>query len=556
MSPLDKNFLNKLALLKRDSEERTAQRRAQKLGKKYIDLAKTPINVDAVKLVPEEISKEAQMVAIEKKAKKIAVATIDPQNPKTEKALKDLEGKGFEISTFVVSASGLKYGLSYYQYVDKEMEDITGEIKMHNQKEFEIKTTEDLKNVLSKQTFLGSKTGEILELILTGGIINRASDIHLEPTERVADLRLRIDGSLIKIFELDKKFYPYLVSKIKLLSNLKINVGDIPQDGRFTIKIAQKEIEVRVAVAPAQFGEVVVMRILDPDAINVDLKSLGLREDDLEIILKQLKKPNGLILNTGPTGSGKTTTLYAFLRHKRKPEIKIITIEDPIEYRLEGIEQTQVEEEAGYTFANGLRSLMRQDPDVILVGEIRDKETSEIGIQAALTGHLVFSTIHANSASGAIPRLLDLEVKPVSIGPALNLIIGQRLVKRLCEKCKTPTEIPDDLKEKITKFLEQLPSRVNKENYKEIKFFKPTGCLECNNIGYRGRIAIYELLEATPELEALIIKQEGESSFHKFAFKNHMTTMQQDGILKVISGITTFDEVEGATGGIEWDNSN
>lgn len=548
---IDKSFLNKLTQIKRNSEERGAQRRAQKFGKKYIDLAKISINISAVSLIPEAIARKAKILGIEKKFKKLAVIAVDPQNPETEKIIKDLESQGFEVSVFVVSESGLAYGLTFYKYIEKEMEGITGSLAVDGKNAAEINNLVDLKNALSKEIFLGSKTEQILELILKGAIKNRASDIHLEPTNRATDIRFRIDGLLTKIFELDPKFYFYLVSKIKLLSNLKINVSDAPQDGRYTIKLPEKDIEVRVAVAPAQFGEVIVMRILDPDAINLDLKSLGLRDDDLEIILEQLKKPNGMILNTGPTGSGKTTTLYAFLRHKKTPEIKIITIEDPIEYRLEGIEQTQVNEPSGYTFANGLKSLMRQDPDVILVGEIRDKETAEIGIQAALTGHLVFSTVHANSASGAIPRLLDLNVKPVSIGPALNLVIGQRLVRLLCPKCKTPANTPDSLKTKINKFLEGLPARVKKDDYKEIKIFEPKGCLECNK-GYKGRIAIYELLIANPDLESLIIKQGGERSFTEFAIKNQMATMQQDGILKVISGITTFDEVEGMTGKIIW----
>ena len=277
-----------------------------------------------------------------------------------------------------------------------------------------------------------------------------------------------------------------------------------------------------------------------------------------------------MVLNTGPTGSGKTTTLYAFLKHKKTSEIKIITIEDPIEYHLEGIEQTQVNDEAGYSFANGLRSLMRQDPDVILVGEMRDKETAEIGIQAALTGHLVFSTIHANSAAAAIPRLLDLGVKPTSIGPALNLIIAQRLIRKLCQNCKIPTEISDDLRIKIEKFLNALPQRVNKENFKEIKIFsaKENGCEKCNNSGYKGRVAVYELLLNDPEyekllkgdtdvklashkeLEELILQQSGESAIKKFSREQGMVTMQEDGILKIISGITDFEEVESATGTI------
>ena len=279
---------------------------------------------------------------------------------------------------------------------------------------------------------------------------------------------------------------------------------------------------------------------------------LGLRKDDLEIIESELKRPNGMVLNTGPTGSGKTTTLYAFLKHKRSPEVKIITIEDPIEYHLEGIEQTQVDPEANYTFANGLRSLMRQDPDIILIGEIRDKETAEIAIQAALTGHLVFSTIHANQGSGAIPRLVDLGVKPTSIGPALNLIIAQRLVKRLCENCKVKVRIEPGIKNKFDKFLKNMPERVDKEGHREINLYEPKSCAKCQGSGYKGRVAIYELLKVSKEIEQLMNKGAGEIEIQEFAAKQGMVTMQQDGILKVISGITTIEEVEKVTGPVDF----
>jgi type II secretory ATPase GspE/PulE/Tfp pilus assembly ATPase PilB-like protein len=339
-----------------------------------------------------------------------------------------------------------------------------------------------------------------------------------------------------------------------LLSNLKLNVRDEPQDGRFTINLANKDVEVRVAIAPSEFGEVVVMRLLDPDAINLTLQDLGLRDDDLEIAKEQLDRPHGMVLNTGPTGSGKTTTLYAFLRHKNTPDMKIITIEDPIEYHLEGIEQTQVDEEAGYTFGSGLRSLMRQDPDVILVGEIRDKETAEIAVQAALTGHLVLSTVHANEAAAAIPRLLDLGVKPASLAPALNLLIAQRLVRRLCKFCKAEEEISLDLKQKIENYIKAMPSRVDKNKYLSgIKIYKPVGCEKCNMTGYKGRIGIYELLVVNPKIQELIVNGAGQLAIIQEVKKTDFVSMQQDGVLKIISGITTFSEVEGVAGKIEWE---
>jgi type II secretory ATPase GspE/PulE/Tfp pilus assembly ATPase PilB-like protein len=279
---------------------------------------------------------------------------------------------------------------------------------------------------------------------------------------------------------------------------------------------------------------------------------LGLRDDDLDIIKEQLQRPNGMALNTGPTGSGKTTTLYAFLRYRLSSEVKIITIEDPIEYHLEGVEQTQASDESGYTFASGLRSLMRQDPDIILVGEIRDKETAEIAVQAALTGHLVFSTVHANEATGAIPRLLDLGVKANSLAPALNLLIAQRLVRRLCTKCKKEKPLDEKTKAQIENFIHALPQRVAKKEYEHITLYEPVGCEYCNHTGYRGRVGIYELLIVDKAIQALITKEAGQVEIDSLVKTKGFVSMQEDGVLKVIQGITTCDEVEGTTGKIVW----
>lgn len=563
----------KLEKLRREAEERDAKRRADKAGYSYANLITAPINIEALSLIPEETARKVKIAAFEILEKKLALAVFDPAEEQAKKVIEELKQKNYELSLFVVSLSGVNHVLSFYRFISGKKEQITGKVRIEEKKFLELKNVlislESIKNLIQPLNTDAANASQILEIILAGALANRASDIHLEPAEQIVKLRLRIDGLLHDVFsELKKNIYEHLVTKIKILSGLKINIRDETQDGRLTITLPEKNVEVRVAIAPSEFGEVVVMRLLDPDAINLSLSDLGIREDDLEIVKTELKRPNGMVLNTGPTGSGKTTTLYAFLKHKKSPEIKIITIEDPIEYHLEGIEQTQVDEESGYTFENGLRSLMRQDPDAILVGEIRDKETAEIGIQAALTGHLVFSTLHANNASGAIPRLLDLEVKSTSIGPALNLIIAQRLVRRLCPNCKVAREINDDLKDKIRKILNNLPKRVNIENFKEIKLFNPVGCEKCNGTGYKGRVGIYEFFLNDPEyeklltdpshnalsshktLEELINQQAGEGAFKEFAMEQGMVTMQQDGILKTISGATTFEEVEGATGPI------
>jgi type IV pilus assembly protein PilB len=333
---------------------------------------------------------------------------------------------------------------------------------------------------------------------------------------------------------------------------MKLNVRDAAQDGRFTIGLGDKDIEMRVSVIPAEFGETIVMRILDPSATMVTLPQLGLRADNLALVKKKIAQPNGLILNTGPTGSGKTTTLYAFLRTMNDPTMKIITLEDPIEYRIEGIEQTQINDEAGYTFGKGLRAIVRQDPDVILVGEVRDLETADIALEAALTGHLVLSTLHTNDAVGAVPRLINLGVKAVSIGPALSLAIAQRLVRVLCQECKKVTDVDAATTEKITKFLAAMPAKVDKKPYESYKIYAPVGCEKCNGIGYKGRVGVFEFLEGGGDLEKTILKEASEVALREVAARQEMVTMQQDGILKVLEGKTTFEEVISATGDLVW----
>ena len=396
-----------------------------------------------------------------------------------------------------------------------------------NSIEKEVKNLADLKNKMSKTT-----TTEAIEIMFGGAMSVRASDIHLEPEEKNIRLRLRIDGVLQNVFEFEKKDYPAILNRIKLTSGLKINIHDSPQDGRLTLKNKEVDIEVRISALPGAYGENIVMRLLDPRTLKKDLIELGINTVLLEEIKGQLKKTTGAILTTGPTGSGKTTTLYAFLNFVNKPGVKIITIEDPIEYHIKGISQTQVEPEKGYSFANGLRSIVRQDPDVILVGEIRDVETTEIAMHAALTGHLVFSTLHTNDAAGTIPRLIDMGAKPQVIAPAINLAMAQRLVRKLCEKCK----------EKI---------KASEKEFKKIgnaTIFKAKGCQECNFTGYQGRIGIFEAFIIDGEIEKLILKSPAISEIKELVIKKGMMTMLQDGYLKVLEGITDMNEVERVLG--------
>ena len=548
----------KISELRREAEERDAERRAGKLGLRYIDLRKSPVSIDALKLVPEADAKEAGAAAIEVKNNDVAVAVVDPKSLALLKTTEKLKADGFEPKIFIASKSGIEKIWESYSFVPKESaKEITGkvEISPSELESFANKLTslQDVQNEVKGLNFGDVSTTSLLEIVLAGGLSIRASDIHFEPEEEKTKIRFRLDGLLHDIFgNLPLKNYEHLVSRIKLLSNLKMNVRDQAQDGRFTIGMANKEVEVRVSTVPSESGETIVMRLLDPDAIHVSLDQLGLRKDDLLIVERELKMPNGLILNTGPTGSGKTTTLYAFLRSVANPEVKIITIEDPIEYRVEGIEQTQVDPEAGYDFAEGLRSIMRQDPDIILVGEIRDRDTADIALQASLTGHLVFSTLHANDAVGAVPRLVDLGVKQTSISSAVSLVIAQRLVRRLCSECKKAAAREGAIKEKTENFLKKLPKKVDKTPYEKFTVYEPVGCAKCNNFGYKGRVGIFEFLESQTGFEEAILKDASRVTLKDLARKQGMITMQEDGILKVLEGMTTFDEVENATGPIEW----
>jgi len=548
----------KISELRREAEERDAERRAKKLGFHYIDLRKSPVSIEALKLIPEADAKEAIAAAIEIKNKDVAVAVADPKSLALLKVTEKLKADGLEPKIFIASKSGIEKIWESYSFVPKESaKEITGkvEISPSELESFANKLTslQDVQNEVKGLNFGDVSTTSLLEIVLAGGLSIRASDIHFEPEEEKTKIRFRLDGLLHDIFgNLPLKNYEHLVSRIKLLSNLKMNVRDQAQDGRFTIGLAKKEIEVRVSTVPSESGETIVMRLLDPDAIHVSLDQLGLRKDDLLIVERELKMPNGLILNTGPTGSGKTTTLYAFLRSVANPEVKIITIEDPIEYRVEGIEQTQVDPEAGYDFAEGLRSIMRQDPDIILVGEIRDRDTADIALQASLTGHLVFSTLHANDAVGAVPRLVDLGVKQTSISSAVSLVIAQRLVRRLCSECKKAAAPDGALKAKMENFLKKLPKKVDKTPYEKFTVYEPVGCAKCNNFGYKGRVGIFEFLESQTGFEEAILKDASRVTLKDLARKQGMITMQEDGILKVLEGMTTFDEVENATGPIEW----
>ena len=430
-----------------------------------------------------------------------------------------------------------------------ETKKITGEIEIPQtiveDIRLKVKNIPDFKEKIKSS--LEKITTELVEVILAGAINLNASDIHIEPEKEKIKIRVRIDGVLEDVLLFDPKKYHSLLSRIKLLSGLKLNVTDRPQDGRFSILIKKNPIEIRASSLPSEYGESIVLRILNPKNL-ISLEQLGLRKDLLDTFKKEIRKPNGMIIVTGPTGSGKTTTLYAVLKKLNRPEAKIITIEDPIEYQLEGISQTQVDPKKGYDFANGLKALMRQDPDIILVGEIRDLETAKIALQAALTGHLVLSTLHTNDAAGAIARLQALGEKPINIAPAINIIIAQRLVRKVCQKCGQLKTISAEQMKKIKKELKGLPKKIKMPNLTEkTKIPQAKGCKYCNFSGYKGREAIFESFLIDDEMENFILRSPSISSLRKLAKKKGMVSMRQDGFIKILEGTTTIEEVERVT---------
>ncbi len=546
----DSEELKRLQVLRDREAEELALILSKKYGVEYIDLSLVPTNTDALRLIPEEEARDAKIAAYGRVGKRISVAAHEPESTKTKLAVQKLQDAGYTITLYICSEASLRRAWDHYADLSYAVEshagifDITGG-------DFELLLTQAtstarIASLMSEAISLNRayRVTRLLQIMLAGALTIDASDIHLEPEEKAVRLRYRLDGVLVDILQIDPETFHLMLSRLKLLSGLKLNVTNAAQDGRFSIKVSDEEIEIRSSVLPGSYGETMVMRLLNPKSIKVPLESLGMEEKYRLRIEREIAKPNGMILTTGPTGSGKTTTLYAFLRKVNNPESKIITIEDPIEYHLEGIVQTQVEAEKGYTFAAGLRSALRQDPDIIMVGEIRDDEVATTAINAALTGHLVFSTLHTNDAAGAFPRLIDLGVSEKVLSSSINVAMAQRLVRKLCPECRVQRPATADEQRLIDRTLGGVVDRaLIPQNKTLVSDAREGGCETCNGRGYKGRVGIFEAIFMDRAIEDVLITKPSAREIFDAARPQGMPSMTEDGILKVLRGITSIAEL-------------
>ncbi len=533
-----------------DGRERSVENLAYKKGMFYIDLRKVNIEVFAIALIEEKIAKENNIIAFQMKAKEVAVALVDDENEGAKKVIQELKEKGYIIKLFLCSKVSLEYAFQRYSLVSKPREIITDTLILSNTPKVDFR---DLKETLVPidQNNVSLYNG----LIFKAAVLSGASDIHISPRDEDAAIKFRIDGVLDEITSIPKKMYFQLRDRIKLLARLKLNIQNSPQDGRFKIIDQGEEYQARTSAIPSQHGEILVMRILSQSAMTLSLEDLGFDEDEVKLVKGLITSPNGMVLVTGPTGSGKTTTLYSLLKEKAKPGVNAITIEDPIEYQLKGVNQTQVNDKQGYGFSSGLKSILRQDPDVIMVGEIRDKETANIAIQASLTGHLVFSTLHTNEAAGAIARLMEFDIENDIMASSLKIIIAQRLVRKLCPYCKEEYSVPEETEKEIKNALSVLSPKSNIVAPREIKkLYRPKGCAKCNNLGYKGQVGIFELLFVNDDINEMIKARASISEIRERAIQMGMTPLFHDGLSKVIKGETSMEELVRVSGDIDYIN--
>jgi len=537
----------KLEEIHRKEEEELMQILSEKYGLQYLDLSRTSINNEALRLVGENEARKALVAVFDRVGKKISVAIKSPNKDETQTEIQKLKDRGYSPTSYLVSTQSLERAWEHYKDMSFAIEtktgllDISGDEIRSTLKE--IHTLGDARKKIEETLSMKKayRISRILEIILAGALSSEASDVHIEPEEAYVRLRFRLDGVLTDLLRFDKETFNLLLSRIKLVSGLKLNIKNMAQDGRFSVHIDQVNIEIRSSILPGAYGESIVLRLLNPSTIALPMEEMGIEPKLFSLLSKEIKKPNGMILNTGPTGSGKTTTLYAFLKHVHNPNIKIITIEDPIEYHLPGIVQTQTSKT--YTFAQGLRSALRQDPDVIMVGEIRDSEVAETAINAALTGHLVFSTLHTNNAAGAFPRLTDLGIDSNVLSSAINISMAQRLVRRLKPDCRQEVRLEGKEKDMVDRILDSIIDKSLIPKNTDVVFEPKISDAGPCEVAYSGRLGIFEAIVIDKEIEEHIEARASGHEIREAAKKQGTLTLEQDGILKVLRGVTSLSEL-------------
>ena len=520
------------------SEAELKKLEAYILGIPFVNIQKEEIDRDVLVIIPEQIAKSHKIVAFDLDGKVLKVAMVNPDDLQAIDFIK--KKTQLEISPCLTTNEGIESALRQYQ---KSLQTEVSEIIKQSNK---ISKEEDLQKMAEDIPVI-----KVLDTLLKHAVLEGASDVHIEPEEENVVIRYRVDGILHDAMVLPKQVLTGLIARIKVLAKLKLDEHRLPQDGRFKINLPECKVSLRVSILSVFDGEKAVLRILNDSSKGLTLESLGVSGDALEIIHRNIKKPNGMMLSTGPTGSGKTTTLYTIMDILNTPQVNISTIEDPVEYRMPRINQTQINSKLGFTFANGLRSLLRQDPDIMMVGEIRDNETAEIAVHAAMTGHLIFSTLHTSSAAGSIPRLVDMGVEPFLIASSLNVVIGQRLVRKLCTECRQKYKLNNSEIESLsgmidTKKLEKILTKEgvlkSGESWKNIEIYKSVGCEKCRD-GYHGRCGIFEVMEVSEEIKKLVIEKRTEGEIFSQARKEGMVSIVEDGLLKAAKGITAIEEI-------------
>lgn len=529
------------------TNEMIAHATAVVMGVPYVDLKNVEMDQAVFSLLPLEVAERSMVVPLGESNGQLVVAMLDVGNIQTVDYLSTFTGKS--VRAVMSSSDGIQAVLKQYKG------DFTGveqAVKVTNQEVAQAKASSNVKTITQD-----SPISKALTSILEFAVKSKASDVHIEPLENSLIIRCRIDGVLRKVMELPKAIEPALVSRIKILSNLKIDEHRIPQDGQFAVVVSDKEVDLRIAISPVVWGEQVVIRLLDKTGTSMDIESMGMTGRALRTVLKGISRPNGMILTSGPTGSGKSTTLYALIARIKSEKINIVTLEDPVEYKMDGVNQIQVNTDAGLTFASGLRSILRQDPDVVMVGEIRDSETANLAVQASLTGHLVFSTLHTNSAAGILPRLLDMGIEPFLLASTLNTVIGQRLVRRVAAKRTSyqssemeTQEINQVVGEILPQTQEEVATTSEDLGYKGLPVANQNGYNLVKGIedqdspgGYAGRAGLYEAIDVDEDIQKLIISHATSAEVMRVAKEKGTVTMRQDGMLKALSGITTIEEV-------------